>query len=214
LTEVPEHLLRRSRERREALGLLPKSGESQESAGESPELASGAAASSAVAPVAGGAPLAKVAPEPPRYTGPAQLPKRRNLVPMWIAPILAALPVWAFFYVGALGARPLAGPVDPVERGNQIFHTAGCSGCHGAQGQGGVGPKLAGGEAVKTFPNEADHITWVTGGSIGTSTTNKPYGDPKREGGQHVSKGGMPAFGSTLSSEEIADVVAYEREGL
>ena len=39
--------------------------------------------------------------------------------------------------------------------------------CHGASGQGGVGPRLAGGEVLKTFPNIDDHIAWVTNGSAG-----------------------------------------------
>ncbi len=37
-----------------------------------------------------------------------------------------------------------AAPGDPVAAGNTLFHTVGCSGCHGDQGQGNIGPKIAG----------------------------------------------------------------------
>jgi mono/diheme cytochrome c family protein len=49
--------------------------------------------------------------------------------------------------------------------------------------------------------------TWIRGGS----TTGLPYGDPAREGGQHISKGGMPAFGGQLSDAEIENVILYVR---
>src|SRR5690606_28119893 len=43
-----------------------------------------------------------------------------------------------------------------------------------------------------------------------------PYGDPARAGGPHVagSFGTMPAFGETLTPEELLAVVRYEREVL
>jgi mono/diheme cytochrome c family protein len=41
-----------------------------------------------------------------------------------------------------------------------------------------------------------------------------PYGNANRPGGQHVAKGDMPAFGSTLSPQQIQDVVLYERQKL
>jgi hypothetical protein len=75
-----------------------------------------------------------------------------------------------------------------------------------------VGPKLAGGEAAKTFPNVADHASWVKTGSGPFS--GQKYGDPNREGGQHgPAKGIMPSF-SSLSPPQIDAVVKYEREKL
>ena len=67
---------------------------------------------------------------------------------------------------------------------------------------------------MKTFPNEADHITWVHTG--GAPFIGKGYGDPDRDGGQHtVSPNNvMPAFAGTLSDAQIAAVVKYEREKL
>jgi len=88
-----------------------------------------------------------------------------------------------------------------------------CAPCHGANGEGGVGPKLAGGEAKLTFPNEADHIAWVETGSA--PHKGQPYGDPARPGGQHIAKtGAMPPFKGTLTDDQIKNVVTFEREGL
>jgi mono/diheme cytochrome c family protein len=143
------------------------------------------------------------------YVPPA--PTRR--IPLWVYPVLAVLPLWVFVYFGAFGTRE-SGPVDPLVLGAEVYQTAGCAGCHGANGQGqGDFPALNNGDTLKTFPNVADHISWVKTGSA--PFKGKPYGDPNREGGQRVAKlGQMPAFGGTLSEAQIEAVVQYEREGL
>ncbi|MDQ3740185.1 MAG: cytochrome c, partial [Actinomycetota bacterium] len=63
-----------------------------------------------------------------------------------------------------------------------------CASCHGPEGQGGTGPRLAG-EQAYTDPD-------VVVSQI-------------REGG-----GGMPAFGDKLSAQELADVSAFVVEEL
>jgi mono/diheme cytochrome c family protein len=63
-----------------------------------------------------------------------------------------------------------------------------CARCHGSDGGGGLGPQLSDGQAKKDFPDEADQVAFVTKG-----------------------QGGMPAFGGSLSPEEIQQVVAYTR---
>jgi mono/diheme cytochrome c family protein len=131
-----------------------------------------------------------------------------------VIPVLALLPIWAFAYIGALNPPSSAAPVlTPIQNGAQVF-AKNCSPCHGTQGEGGIGPKLAGGEAKLTFPNQADQITWVDTGSI-SKAKGTPYGDPARPGGQHIVKvAGMPAFKGTLTDTEIQDVVMFERDGL
>jgi mono/diheme cytochrome c family protein len=125
-------------------------------------------------------------------------------------PVILMLPLWAIVYLGAFGeSTSAAGP----ETGAQIFQRAGCVNCHGAQGQGGVGPQLAGGQVSKTFPNQADQEAFVHTGS--SKLKGQPYGDPAREGGQHIANtGGMPSFAGQLTDAEITAVVTYEREGL
>lgn len=209
MTDIPEHLLRRSKERRSALGGGASGSEPPAAPGEAP--GSGAAAG-AVEP-AGGAEVAtpaaaavpvEAAPEPlPPYV---EASRRRPRVPRFAIPVLAALPVWALVYAGAL-TKP-AGEADPELAMGATVYAAQCSGCHGANGEGGTGRPL--GDLMKVFPNKADQIAWV---HLGSPEKGTPYGDPAinrkaGEGGYGV----MPPFKDALSGEEIAAVVRYERE--
>ncbi|MBV8160100.1 MAG: cytochrome c, partial [Acidimicrobiia bacterium] len=166
----------------------------------------------AAASAAGGVPAVAEAPPEPVYLAPP--PSARSGIPAWVIPVLAVVPIWAFAYLGALNPPSTAAPVlTPLQHGAEVF-AKNCSPCHGTQGEGGVGPKLAGGEAKLTFPNIADHIAWVDTGSI-SKAKGTPYGDPARPGGQHVVHvAGMPAFKGTLTDNEIQDVVTFERDGL
>ena len=214
MTEIPEHLLRRSRERREALGLGGGEGGEGAAPAAAPApaaVAAGPAAGSAAPAVAeeAGVP-AVVEEEAPTYVAPSR--PARNKVPLWVMPVLIGLPLWAALYPGAFSNPTPKVTVSPLVDGQQVYGTY-CSACHGASGEGGVGPKLAGGQAVLTFPNIQDHINWVETGS--QSKQGQKYGDPKRPGGQHVaSKGDMPAFAGNLTAQQIQDVVNYERTSL
>jgi mono/diheme cytochrome c family protein len=214
LTEVPEHLLRRSQERRAALGLGggDAGGASSESGGPSQAAAApaAAAASAEVAPAPAAVAATPVVEDVEVYVPP---PAPRRRIPLWVYPVLAVMPLWVFVYFGAFGTRE-TGPVDPLVLGAEVFQTAGCAGCPGANGQGqGDFPALNNGDTLKTFPNVADHISWVKTGSA--PFKGKGYGDPNREGGQRIAKlGQMPAFASTLTEAQIEAVVQYEREGL
>ena len=223
MTEVPEYLLRRSRERREALGLLPEGGSS---GGDAPEDGGGATVTATAAPppaqeAAASAPaVAEAAPpaeegtevETPTEALPTYLPPPgpKSGIPTWMYPVLVVLPLWAIVYLGSFGSR--GGPVSPLDQGRQVYASA-CASCHGASGGGGIGPKLSEGESAVTFPNEEDHVAWVQEGS--SSKRGQPYGDPARPGGPRIaSTGNMPAFSGQLSEEEIQAVVLFEREGM
>ena len=202
MTEVPEHLLRRSRERKAALGgEAPPAGAEGEADAGSAGSAGAAGAGSAVEPAAP-ARVATAAPAPPTYTGPPQPPPRKQRVPVWAMPVLAALPFWALLYTGSFGDRPTKGPAGPVEVGQGVFRQAGCAGCHGPTGGGGAGPPLA--NVVKTFPTFEDHVAWVTNGSA--AVKGQTYGNSGR-----VATGNMPGFGKQLSAAEIVAVVCHER---
>ncbi|HZN16402.1 MAG TPA: cytochrome c [Acidimicrobiales bacterium] len=217
MPEVPEHLLRRSRERREALGMA--TGDDSPAAPAASGESSTAVESTSAAPATAAAAAPAVVEEPAAPVGPSPAllklqEARQRRIPTWAFPVLVALPLWAVLYVGAFGSHQASVAETPEQVGARIYGTAGCSGCHGAAGQGAVGPKLAGGEAKLTFPDEAAHIDWVKTGSQ-TKAKGTPYGDPNRPGGQHVVvSGGMPAFQGKLSDAEIAAVVAYERDSL
>ena len=216
MTEVPEHLLQRSRDRRAALGLGGGGG------AEPPADAGGAAATPAPAAAAAPAPAAAATPatpEPPKPPEPlppyVEASLRRKKVPVWTLPVLAFLPVWAWLYVQTLSEAPSLEPTQ-LEAGAEVY--ASCAGCHGAGGGGGQGRQLSQGEVVLTFPDIEGQLEFVAKGSEGTGPAGTPYGDPAREGGQHTtySYNGspMPAFSESLSQTELLEVVRHEREAL
>ncbi len=228
MAEVPEHLLRRARERRAALsggdaGAAGAAGDGGAAApagdaGATPASPAPAGTTPARTPAApaertAAAPaVVEEAPAPPPHLA-LEREARKNRLPVWVIPVFAVLPLWAWLYLGAFGNRAKAEVVDPVTLGDTTFHSAGCSSCHGANGEGGKGPALQNGGAAKTFPDANDQISWVKTGS--GPFAGKYYGDPNRDGGQHgPATGGMPAFGGSLSDAQISAVVQYERTKL
>jgi mono/diheme cytochrome c family protein len=202
MTEIPEHLLARSRARREAAG-----------------LATPADAGAAVAPSAGGevepvaaavaTPAAAAAPPPPPPPPKPDPPyiqayNNRKKIPVWAMPALALLPLWAFIYANTL-EKPAAEQTGPLAAGAKIYQQ--CATCHGADGSGGVGLPLKDGVLAKDFPNFKDQIRWVSLGTAGWP------GDTW--GARNLPKvGNMPAWAAQLTPLQIAEVVRYEREVL
>lgn len=212
MSDVPEHLLQRSRDRRAALGLgggdapaaaAPDAGTSVEPA---------AAAPAAAAPIAAAAPAeVEAAPVPvPPYVEAAL---KRKKIPIWAMSVLGLLPLWAILYAGSLSPSS-TGELTQLQAGAAIYATN-CATCHGGTGGGGVGRPLAEGEVLKTFPSIEAQMEFVALGTEGVGTGN-PYGDPDRPGGQHIagSFGVMPSFNKTLTPAQLLEVVRYERETL
>ena len=206
MTEIPEHLLARSRARREAAGLATPG-----DAGASPAPSTGSEVEQVSAAVA--TPAAAVAPPPPPPPKPdppyIQAYKDRKRIPFWAMPALVLLPLWAFIYANTL-EKPAAATSGPLANGATIFQN--CASCHGASGEGGVGPSFQNGAVGKTWPKFQDQIRWVSLGSSGwPGNTYGAQNKPK--------KGGMPGWstavsGGTLTPLQIAEVVRYEREVL
>lgn len=214
MTEIPEHLLARSKARRSAIGQsgddagadAPAPSAAVEKAGAAPAAAA-AEATPALAPSKAPAPAAAPPPKPPRPEVVAALHRRK--IPYWAVPAVVALPVWAYLYAFTLEAPTQESPV--LAAGRAIYSSQ-CGSCHGADGQGGVGPAFADGAVVETFSSFEDHVEWVTLGSDGwAEEVGDTYGDQSKPvrgfNGQP-----MPAFGGSLSEEEILEVVRYERE--
>jgi mono/diheme cytochrome c family protein len=134
---------------------------------------------------------------------------RRAKTPFWVMPVLVGLPIYAFIYFGAFGSRAAVNNNSPLIIGEGLFASS-CATCHGANGEGGVGPQLNGGQVLKTWPNVADHISWVHTG--GKPFIGKTYG---AQGHTVTASNVMPAFGlkngGTLTDDQIKDVVCYER---
>lgn len=211
LTEIPEHLLKRSKERKAAL-----SGEAP-AADDAPgtEVEPAAAAAAPVA-AAATAPVPEVAPEPPKPTAPyVTAYETRKKMPYWIVPVLLTLPIWAAMYVGTLERVP-QGLTGLLGEGEELYVEAGCSGCHGAEGGGGIGPALADGEVHTTFTSVEDQIVWIAKGSALVGTGNLYSSDdsprPRAVAGQ------MPGYGAEsaapLDMEQLVAVTLYERSQL
>jgi mono/diheme cytochrome c family protein len=104
------------------------------------------------------------------------------------------------------------GQVDFLALGERVFggqeiSIVNCSACHGPQGQGGVGPAFA--AVVTTFSSCLDHVEWVAKGTAGFQGEGRAtYGDIEKPVG---GVGTMPGFGASLTPEQLASVVAFER---
>ncbi len=71
------------------------------------------------------------------------------------------------------------------------LYTRHCSACHGAEGQGAIGPQLGDGAVAAAYPDIDDQIDVITDG-----------------------RGQMPSFEDSLTEDEIRQVATYEREVL
>jgi len=213
VTEIPDHLLQRTRSRRQALGLPVSGGDGDGGAAAAPVAAAGGGG--AVAAAGGSVPKGPVAPSGPASTtkAPARPPapyveasRRRTRIPVWAMPVVVILPLWAFLYAGTL-EKPPSKTLTLLEAGAEVYSgAAGCAGCHGGTGGGGVGPKLSEGAVVATYPNPVDQVRWIILGSAGG-------GELYAKAGKQ-SKGGMPAFGETLSLTQIVEATLHERQAL
>ena len=207
MTEIPEHLLKRSRERRAAMGRgddAPEgsTGDAAATEGAASPVPAAAAATPATAPAAAVEPAAPEPPKPePAYI---QAAKRRKRIPYWAMTALAALPLWGYVYVRTLEPPP-AGEADPLVLGAEVYG-ANCASCHGGSGDGVSAPGFTDGAVVETFPDWRDHAAWVR---IGTADWPAgTYGDTDKPVG---GGGTMPPW-PTLTDQEIAEVVLHERE--
>lgn len=224
VTEIPEHLLKRSRERRAQLkGGSADSGDAA-SSGDEPASTPAKAADTAPAAAAPSGPPTRAAaqepaaPPPPKPDTPVvAAAKARRRVPFWAMAALSLMPLWAFMYLRALTDSG-EGPAGPLGEGAEVYN--GCASCHGATGAGGSGRELDKGEVLKTFPRIEDQLRWVELGSDAYSQAGvKVYGDPGREGGAHevysFNGTAMPPqgeeHGGLLTDAEILAVVCHER---
>ena len=211
MTEIPEHLLNRSKARRAAA---------------SGEASSDAPASSGAVPAkAESAPAARAAASPaPKVEAPVppvvRISESRKKIPFWAMSALALLPVWGFLYLIAMKPAEKV-EAGPISVGTEVY--AGCAGCHGAEGAGGAGRILWQGEVLKTFPKIEDMLNFVYNGSQRFVAAGlKIYGNPNREGGAHapLSYNGNPmpmqgeTAGGALTEAEILGVVCHIRYDL
>ncbi len=222
MTEVPEHLLERTRQRRMALGLPVSGGGDAPASGGAPSATATAVADEAAPAVIDPAVATAIAETPTSEVevapaSPAVVAaESRRKAPWWAITALVALPLWGFFYANSL-ERPVSEPTL-IANGRALFSEKGCSGCHGANGEGaGAGPALT--EVHESFPEPARQALWIRLGSAGWAEefgADTPYGAQGRLIGETRGTGAqMPAFGLTqLTDEELLEVIMYIRHGI
>lgn len=197
MTEIPEHLLKRSKERRSAIGGDDAPGDDAPAAAVAP-----AAETAPVPAAAAAAEVEKPAPAPEPVRPEVAAALRRRKIPFWAMPVLAGLPLWAYVYQGTLSPPP-AGIEGAMAVGEEVYLA--CSACHGPGGAG-VGAFPALDNVLEVFPDGRDQMAWVALGSTGWRDFSDTYGATDKPVG-----GGMPGFAASLSEEELASVVLYER---
>jgi len=211
VTEIPEHLLKRSRA---AKGTPEASGDAAGSAVEATSAAAAAPAASGPPAIAAAAAAIPKDPEPapepdlPHYIVAAN---KRKKLPFWSFLLVAALPLWAVSFAGTMQQPEVE---DPLFEEAELAYTAsgGCAGCHGAGGGGGIGYKFSEGEILKTFPEPIDMMAHIVRGS--GAINGEQYGNPGREGGARVAGdtgNQMPAMAGVLTMAELELVVFHER---
>ncbi len=223
MTEVPEHLLERTRQRRMALGLPVSGGGDAPAAGGAPAATATAVADESAAPAVIDPAVATAIAETPTSdvevapASPAVMAAQsRRKAPWWAITALVALPLWAFFYANSL-ERPVSEPTL-IANGRALFSEKGCSGCHGANGEGaGAGPALT--EVHESFPEPERMALWIrlgTAGWIDTFGADVPYGAQGRLVGDTRGTGAqMPGFGTTqLTDLELLEIIMYVRHGI
>lgn len=213
MTEIPEHLLKRSRA---AKGKDDSPGEAGATSGASSSAVSPAA--SADEPAAAGPPaLLAAAAATPKDPTPAPAPPKphyieaaeaRKKMPMWAMFMLFFVPLWAVSFGGTMQLPDLEDPL--FTEAAEIYNvTGGCSGCHGGGGGGGVGYQLNNGSVVETFPHVADQMVHIYRGS--DAIKGQSYGAERADGRRVAgTRGKMPAS-STLTEIQLELVVFHER---
>jgi mono/diheme cytochrome c family protein len=114
--------------------------------------------------------------------------KRVVAVVEWIA--VAGFVVFVALLLLKQPESPKAASSAGNGSGAAIFDSQ-CARCHGANGEGGIGPKLDGGAVTRAFRTADEELVVVT------------YG-----------RRGMPAFEKRLSPEQLRAVVDYTRTEL
>jgi mono/diheme cytochrome c family protein len=216
VTEIPEHLLKRSK----AAKAKADGAEAPADAPAAPSSAPATTGDTAPAPAAAAKAIEPKAPAAPEVQ--PDIPvvaayKARKKIPVWAMVTLSILPIWVFMYV--LAMKPVVTEASGPLGDGAVAYATNCSGCHGAGGEGvGSAYGFVDGAVMKTFPVIEDQLRWVYLGTKAYSDAGVTiYGDPNREGGAHVtgaSGGQMPGWKGSITDAEILATVCDERYGL
>lgn len=211
MTEIPEHLLKRSRA---AKGKGDGDSAPSESTAVSPAAEADAAPATtgpaAIAAAAAAIPADKPAPEAPPEPHYIAAAKKRKKIPTWALPLVAAVPLWAISFAGTMQQPEVEDPLFIAAEETYLID-GGCSGCHGAGGGGGIGYSFSDGSLLETFPDPVDQMVHIARGS--SAIQGEEYGGDRANGRRQAGATGaqMPAFESTLDMVHLELVVFHER---
>ncbi|MFW2384131.1 MAG: hypothetical protein ACN4GZ_20430 [Acidimicrobiales bacterium] len=214
MTEIPEHLLKRSAARRgKSTGDEGAAGESSASTAVETSTSSGPAQPPAIVEAAAAIPRD---PEPqPEKPVPSfvRAALSRKKMPMWAMAIPFLALLWAYSFAGTMQQPEVEDPLF-IESA-ALYSSQGCAGCHGAGGGGGVGYAFSDGEIYATFPDPIDQIVHIARGSA--AIAGEEYGDAARPGGGRVAgeRGVMPNYNTgAITQNELELIVFHERATL
>ncbi len=206
MTEIPEHLLKRSK-------AAKSGGDAEKPAEKAVEAAAKTAPAAAAKAPAKEFPNLDPEPVVAEPESPFVLAaKARKKIPVWVLPVIAALPIWAFSFAGTMQEQETE---DIVAIESELFYgTKGCSGCHGGGGGGGTGYQLSDGEVLETFPEPIDMMVHIARGS--TAIDGESYGAERADGARRSAGdlGVMPAQIGQISLIELELIVYHERHTL
>jgi cytochrome c oxidase subunit 2 len=92
------------------------------------------------------------------------------------------------------------GPGEAIARGQQLSRTKGCSACHGADGEGGLGPAWAGALGSTVTLTDGSQVV------VDEAYLTRAIEDPQA---QVVTGYAVAMPEQSLTPEEVADLVAY-----
>lgn len=210
MTEIPEHLLARSKARKG--GGAADSGGGDSGGDSAPSKAVEAVAADPLAPAKGTLPALELPPDPEPEVKPKApyvvAAEKRKKIPVWALPVVLGLPIWGWSYAGTMQEPEQEDPL--YTEAAELYTGAGCAGCHGAGGGGGAGYALNGGSVIETFPEPADMLVHVARGSA--AIAGEAYGAERADGRRVAGNlGVMPAQEGALSQVELELVVFHER---
>ncbi len=210
MTEIPEHLLKRSRA---AKGKGDGDAAPSESTAVTPTADAAAAPAEtgppAIAAAAAAIPADKPAPEAPPEPHYITAAKKRKKIPGWALPLVAAVPLWAISFAGTMQQPEVEDPLFIAAEETYLVD-GGCAGCHGGAGGGGVGYKLSDGSVLETFPDPVDQMVHIARGS--GAIQGEDYGAERADGTREAGAlGSMPAFENNLDQVHLELVVFHER---
>lgn len=93
----------------------------------------------------------------------------------------------------------------PSLDGGRVTYNKLCAACHGGNGQGNSAPALNG--VLETFPDCSIHLKWIF---LGSKKWQEQVGETYGETDKEITAV-MPSFETSLSTEQIAQVAAFER---